>query len=110
MSARHRAYPLGAAVQTCLKVTPAGAAEAVVAANAVPPHVKNIKAKKVRNEQTVVVKYFFKKLPLCGICGQKRYPQCIPTRTRYKSAQTAADRYTSQEVKSTIYERCSTER
>jgi hypothetical protein len=55
-------------------VTPAGAAEAVEAAKAVPPHVKNIKAKNVRNEQTVVVRYFFKKLPLCGICGKRDIP------------------------------------
>jgi hypothetical protein len=68
-------------------VTPAGAAEAVEAAKAVPPHVKNIKAKNVRNEQTVVVRYFFKKLPLCGMCGKKKYPQFIPTGTRYETAQ-----------------------
>jgi hypothetical protein len=41
-------------------VTLAAPAEAVEAAKAVPPHVKNIKEKKVRNEQTVVARYFFK--------------------------------------------------
>jgi hypothetical protein len=42
-----------------LKVTPV-AAEAVEAAKAVPPHVKHIKEKRARKEQTVVATYFFK--------------------------------------------------